>query len=84
MARLVLYLYLRYCSDTCQMIITASAVLHNIAIQRKQPLPPEAASIPKIPDSKTNALRRNYDMDIAVMQEPHGLIDREQFIQRYF
>lgn len=67
------------------MIITATAVLHNIAIQRKQPLPPEAASIPKFPDIKSNAnLRRNYEMDIAVMQEPHGLMDREQFIQRYF
>lgn len=67
------------------MIITASAVLHNIAIQRKEPLPPETASIiPKLPDIKSNAMRRNYDMDIAVMQEPHSLMDREQFIQRYF
>lgn len=66
------------------MIITASAVLHNIAIQRKQPLPLETVSIPKVPDIKSNALRRNYDMDVAVMQEPHGLMDREQFIQRYF
>lgn len=66
------------------MIITASAVLHNIAIQRKQPLPTEVASISKVPESKSNSLCLNYDMDIAVMQEPHGLMDREQFIQRYF
>lgn len=66
------------------MIITSAAVLHNIAIQRKQYLPIEnysqTSTTSNYHQSKDNE-KRNY---FTGMQDTVGLIDRDNFIAKYF
>lgn len=85
---------LKFFSETIQSIITACAVLHNIAIQRKlshSQLSKESENnsaadlhIKPNADGTNTVPKRKYAVDMVVMQEPLGLLDREHFIQKYF
>lgn len=70
-----------YFVDTTQMIIQATGVLHNIAIQRHQPIPNDNFSrIPKTSNHQyKDSRKRKYFADTGL-----GLIDRDNFIAKYF
>lgn len=69
--------------DTIQTIISACAALHNLAIQRNERLPLDEMNAPiKEIQGKENANARFTNM--AFMQEPIALMERDNFIERYF
>lgn len=69
--------------DTIQTIISACAALHNLAIQRNEQLPSDEMNAPiKEIQGKENANARFTNM--ALMQEPIALMERDHFIERYF
>lgn len=65
------------------MIIQATAVLHNIAIQRKQHLPIESVSrTSKVSQNQSkDHIKRKYFTEVY---NSVGLIDRDNFIAKYF
>lgn len=73
-----------FVSDTTQMIIQATGVLHNIAIQRKQLVPSE--NYLKI--AKNSADNQSNDNGkqkyFTESYNAAGLADRDNFIAKYF
>lgn len=68
-------------TDTSQTIISACAVLHNIAIQRNQELSAADAKADIQAIDGNIHLRREFS---RVVHEPLALLDRHNFIQKHF
>lgn len=80
---MILILIIQHFADTIQSIIFACAALHNLAIQRNQQLPIDEINAPiKEIHGKESTNARFTNM--AFLQEPMALIERDQFIDRYF
>lgn len=80
------YKFKSFClfSECTQTIITACAVLHNIAIQRKQSLPDDEINSPIIEVKGKEGAKRKYTVNTDMMQDPIFLMERNQFLQKHF
>lgn len=72
-----------YSPATAGFIITACAVLHNIMVDSKYPLPPEADIIGAMDDPNNNLNEFVADNDPLVIRNA-GFRAREQLIREFF
>lgn len=70
--------------DTTQNIITACAVLHNIARERNINLSTEDQMTPISELKGKDAVKRNYPVDMDYLNDPIGVMERNSFVQKNF
>lgn len=72
-------------TETIQSIITATGVLHNIAIQRNENLSDADMGTPITEVKGKGDIDSTVKLPLTmVLQEPIGLLDRDNFIEKYF
>lgn len=69
--------------DTTQNIITACAVLHNIARQRNISLSSVDETAPILELKGKEAVKKNYP-DMDYLNDPIGVVERNSFVQKNF
>lgn len=70
--------------DCTQTIIAACAVLHNIAVQRKQLLSDDELNATIVEVKGKDGAKRKYVGGMDMMQDPLLLMERTSFVQKHF